>query len=107
MENKISADIENIIRLREIANIYNLTNQKEKCEKYHKAIIRLCDRHPKCEKTLIFKMHSLNYLNKTYKSLEITNELLNIDPYNMNALINIARILKEGQANLKSIIPIQ
>lgn len=103
MQNKINADIENIIRLRQIANIYNLTNQEDKSKKYHKAIIKICDRHPKSEKTLIFKMHSLNYLNKTYKSLEITNELLNINPYNMNALLNIACILNEKQTNLKSI----
>ena len=95
MRNKRITDIENIIRLREIATIYNITKQEEKSRKYHRIIIKLCDKYPKSEEMLIFKMHSLNYLNKTYKSLEITNELLNLNPYNMNALLNIACFLKE------------
>lgn len=95
MQNKRKTHIENIIRLREIANIYTLTKQHEKSEKYHKIILRLCDKCPKTEEMLIFKIHSLNYLNKPYKSLETTDELLNLNPYNMNALLNIACFLKE------------
>lgn len=94
MRNKKSVDVKNILRLREIANIYSITKQEEKSKKYHNAIIKLCERYPKSEMMLIFKMQSLNYLNKTYKSLETTNELLNINPYNMNALLNIACFLK-------------
>ena len=44
---------------------------------------------------LIFKLESLNCLNRTYKSLETTNDLLKVNPYNTVALINIANHLKE------------
>ena len=92
MKNK---DLENIIRMREIANIYSLTKQPEKSENYHKIIIKLCDRHPKSEEMLTFKIQSLNQLKKTYKTLEAIKELLNLNPYNINALLNIASFLKE------------
>lgn len=94
MENK---DIKNIVRMKEIANIYSMTNQKEKSARYHKNIIEICDKYPKNEKMLMFKIQSLNQLNKSYKSLETTNELLNINPYNMDALINIASHIMRGE----------
>ncbi|WP_458453782.1 hypothetical protein [Methanobrevibacter sp.] len=87
MENN---DIKNIMRMKEIANIYSMTNQKEKSARYHKSIIEICDKYPKNERMLMLKIQSLNQLNKSYKSLETTNELLSINPYNINALINIA-----------------
>ncbi|MBQ8017353.1 MAG: hypothetical protein IJ258_04520 [Methanobrevibacter sp.] len=96
MQVKSNIDFENITRMKEIADIYKLTNQKEKYEKYHKNIISICDRLPKSEKILQYKIHSLNCLNKPYKSLETTNELLNINPYNMGALLNIIKHMKEG-----------
>ena len=84
MQVKSNIDFENITRMKEIADIYKLTNQKEKYEKYHKNIISICDRLPKSEKILQYKIHSL------------TNELLNINPYNMGALLNIIKHMKEG-----------
>lgn len=95
MQTKSNIDFENIIRMNEIAEIYAQTNQKEKYEKYHKNIIKICDRFPKDEKVLQCKIHSLNCLGKSYKSLETTNELLNLNPYNMNALLNIIKHMKE------------
>lgn len=95
MQSTINIDIENIIRMREIAEIYNITKQTHKSKRYHKIIIRICDKYPKNEEMLTFKIQSLNYLNKTYKSLETTNRLLNLNPYNINALVNIARHIKE------------
>lgn len=97
MQVKSNIDFENIIRMKEIADIYRLTNQKEKCEKYHRNIIKICDQLPKDEKILQYKIHSLNYLGKHYKSLETTNELLNMNPYNMGALLNILKHMKEVQ----------
>lgn len=87
-------DFDNIKRMREIAKIYDITEQKEKSEKYHNIIIAICDKYPKNEEMLIYKISSLNYLNKSYKSLETTNELLNLNPYNLIALINIAEHLR-------------
>ena len=96
MQVKSNIDLENITRMKEIADIYKLTNQKEKCEKYHRNIIQICDQLPKDEKILQYKIHSLNYLGKPYKSLETTNELLNMNPYNIGALLNIIKHIKEG-----------
>ena len=89
MQIKSNIDFKNIKRMREIAEIYEITNQHEKSEKYHKSIIKICDSYPKSEKMLTYKMNSLNQLKKPYKSLETTNELLNINPYSMAALLNI------------------
>lgn len=83
--------------MKEIADIYNATRQYGKSEKYHKNIIEICEKHPKNEMMLIMKINSLNYLKKSYKSLETTNELLNLNPYNINALINIANHINEAE----------
>ena len=39
MKNKRKNEIENIVRMNEIAKIYRITKQYKKCEKYHKNII--------------------------------------------------------------------
>jgi hypothetical protein len=93
MQHESNIDIENIVRMNEIAEIYSITNQQEKSEKYHRNIILLCDKYPKNERMLQFKIRSLNSLDKPYKSLETTNELLNMNPYNVHALINILAYL--------------
>lgn len=90
MKIKSNIEIEDIIRLIKIAEVYSITNQNEKSERYLKNIIQICDRFPKNEKMLQFKIHTLNLLNKPYKSLETTNELLNLNPYSLAALFNIA-----------------
>ena len=95
MQSKSNIDARNIIRMREIAEIYALTKQTQKSERYHKIIILICEGYPKNEMMLIFKLESLNCLKRTYKSLETTNDLLNLNPYNSAALINIANHLKE------------
>lgn len=95
MQYKSNNDFENIVRMKEIADIYHVTKQSEKSEKYHKCIIEICEKYPKNEKILTFKLISLNYLKKSYKSLETTNELLNINPNNIDAIINIAEYLME------------
>ena len=94
MEIKSNIDLDDMYRMIEIAELYGITNQKEKSEKYLKNIIRICDEFPKDEEMLQFKIHSLNLLNKPYKSLETTNELLNLNPYNLSALFNIAAHLR-------------
>ena len=86
--------MKDISRMIEIAEIYSITNQKGKYEECLKNIIKLCDESPKNEDTLQIKMHSLTLLNKPYKSLETTNELLNLNPYNIHALLNIAAYLR-------------
>ena len=96
MEIKSNIDVKDIFRMMEIAQVYSITNQKEKSEKYVKNIILICDKFPKNEEMLLFKIQSLNLLNKTYKSLETTNELLNLNPYNIPALFNIADYLRSG-----------
>ncbi|WP_405294227.1 hypothetical protein [Methanobrevibacter sp.] len=90
MRNKSNIDFENIKRMSEIAEVYEITGQSEKSEKYHKSIVKICDSYPKSEKMLTCKINSLNYLKKTYKSLETTNELLNLNPNNLAALFNLA-----------------
>lgn len=95
MQSESNNDIKNVIRMREIANIYSITKQNEKSIKYHRNIINLCDRYPQNEEMLMFKIESLNYLKKRYKSLETSNELLKLNPQNITALINIANNLKE------------
>ena len=95
MQDKSNIDFENIRRMNEIAEVYEITGQEKKAERYHKNIIKLCDRHPKNERLLQCKIHSLNHLKKPYKSLETTNELLNMNPHNMMVLFNIIKYLKE------------
>ncbi len=90
MEIKSNIEIEDIIRMLKIAEVYSITNQKEQSERYLKNIIKICDKFPKDEEILPFKIHVLNLLDKPYKSLETTSELLNINPYNLPALLNIA-----------------
>ena len=97
MQCKSNNDLENILRMKEIADIYNATRQYGKSVKYHKSIIEICEKYPKNERMLILKINSLNYLKKSYKSLETTNELLNLNPYNIDALINIANNLNEAE----------
>ena len=97
MQSKSKNDFENILRMKEIADIYNATGQFSKSEKYHRNIIDMCEKHPKNEKMLMMKINSLNYLKKSYKSLESTNELLNLNPYNIDALINIANHINEAE----------
>ncbi len=97
MQVKSNIDIENIRRMSEIAEIYEITKQYEKSKKYHENILEICDAYPKNEEILQYKIQSLNYLNKSYKSLETTNELLNLNPNNITALFNIVRYLKEKQ----------
>ena len=87
---------EDILRMNEIAEIYDLTKQCEKCEKYHHYILKLCDKHPKNEIVLQYKINSLNRLKKSYKSLETTNELLKLNPNNIMALFNIAKHIQEA-----------
>lgn len=97
MQCKSKNDLENILRMKEIADIYNATGQYGKSKKYYETIIDICEKHPKNEKMLIMKINSLNHLKKSYKSLETTNELLNLNPYNIDALINIANHIKETE----------
>ncbi len=96
MQDKNNIDFENIKRMNEIAQVYEMTKQNKKAEMYHKNIVKLCDRHPKNEKLLQYKIHSLNQLNKPYKSLETTNELLNLNPNNLMILFNIIKYLREA-----------
>ena len=93
MEIKNDFEIENIRRMTQIAEVYEITKQHDKSEKYHKIIIRICEKYPKNERMLAFKIHSLNSLKKPFKALETTNELLNLNPYNMAALLNLADYL--------------
>lgn len=95
MENKINNDISNIFRMKDIANIYHLTEQKEKAEKYHKTIIKICEKYPSNENMLLLKISSQNYLKTSYKSLETTKRLLKLNPYNIYALFNIAKYLNK------------
>ena len=88
MQIKNNIDIKNIIRMREIAEVYETTGQEKKSQKYHKNIIKICDTYPQSEETLIFKIRSLNHLKKSYKSLKTTNELLKINPCNIAVLLN-------------------
>jgi tetratricopeptide (TPR) repeat protein len=99
MRVKSNIELENVKRMSEIAEVYEITKQNEKSLKYHKNIIKICDKFPKNEKFLQYKMHSLNRLNKPYKSLETTNELLNLNPNNLAALFNIAKHIK-GESNV-------
>ena len=96
MQDKSNIDFENIMRMNEIAEVYETTKQNKKAENYHRNIVKLCDRHPKNETALQYKIHSLNQLNKPYKSLETTNELLNLNPNSLIALFNIIKYLKEA-----------
>lgn len=96
MEIKNENYFEDIIRMNEIAEIYERTKQTEKCEKYHYHILKLCDKDPKNELLLQYKINSLNRLKKHYKSLETTNELLKLNPNNLMALFNIAKHIQEA-----------
>ena len=96
MEIKSNIEIEDINRMMKIAEVYGITNQKEKSERYLTHIIQICDKTPKDEEILQFKIRALNLLDKPYKSLETTSELLNLNPYNLHALFNIAAHMRSG-----------
>jgi tetratricopeptide (TPR) repeat protein len=96
MYDKSNIDFKNIKRMKEIAQIYEITKQHQKSEKYHENIIRICEKYPKNEEMLTIKIQSLNCLKRPYKSLETTKELLNLNPNNLPALLNIIRYLKKG-----------
>ena len=93
MQSQNNIELENIKRMREIANLYSITGQKEKSKNYHEKIVELCNEKSNDEEILILKIQSLNYLNKRYKSLETTKNLLKINPKNMRGLINIITYL--------------
>jgi len=97
MQSKILIDMENICRLREIAETYHQSGQIEKSEKYHEIIIEICNKYPKNEQMMTLKMLSLIYLKKEYKSLEITNEILHLNPSNAYALSNIVNYLMKNK----------
>ncbi len=88
MQVKSNIDIKNIIRMREIAEVYETTGQEKKSQKYHRNIIKICDTYPQSDETLIFKISSQNHLKKSYKSPETTNEHLKINPNNIAVLLN-------------------
>ena len=94
MESENNIAVENITRMNEIANIYNLTGQKEKSLKYHENIIELCNTSPQIEEILSLKINSLNKLKKSYKSLETTKRLLHKNPNNIIGLFEIVSYLK-------------
>ena len=43
MQDKNNIDFENIKRMNEIAQVYEMTKQNKKAEMYHKNIVKLCD----------------------------------------------------------------
>lgn len=94
MEIKSNIYIGDILRMMEIAEVYGITNQKEKSEEYLKNVILICDRFPKNEEMLQLRIQSLNLLNKPYKALETTDTLLSLNPYSIPALFNIANYLR-------------
>ena len=61
----------------------------------HEEIIRICDEFPQDEEMMILKAKSLKELQKTYKFLECIENVLKINPYNCDALAEIAAYLKE------------
>ena len=93
MENESNIDIKNIIRMKEIANIYKLTGQEEKSIKYHENIIELSNKSLQIEEILYFKINSLNQFKLSYKSLETIKTLLNKNPKDIIGLFEIATYL--------------
>lgn len=63
----------------------------------YERIIRICERYPNDENMLILKARTLKRLDKTYKFLECIEKVLKINPHNRQALLEMARYLKEAK----------
>lgn len=63
-------------------------------EKDFKEIINICNQYPNDEEMLIIKAKSLKRLEKPHQSLKCLKKLLKINPYNLDALIEISHFLK-------------
>ena len=87
-------DFMKVIVLFKIAKINHKLKKYNKTQKYYEKIIEICNKYPKNENMLLFKIKSLKRLNKTYKSLENIENLLKINPYNKAALFMIANSYK-------------
>jgi hypothetical protein len=73
--------------------ILSLSNFSKNNAHAHAKIVEICDRHPKNEKMMFFKIRSLKKLNKTYKTIEAIDELIKINPYNKKILFEIAKLI--------------
>ena len=87
-------DFIKVIVLYKIAKITHKLKKYDKNQKYYEKIIEICNKYPKNEEMLVFKIKSLKRLNKPYKSLECIENLLKVNPYNQAALFMIAKSYK-------------
>lgn len=92
--NHLRKDYVKVHILFKIAEIKEKFRKHDKNRKIYEKIIEICNKHPKNEKMLIFKIKSLKKLNRTYRSLECIGNLLEINPHNLPALLMIAGICK-------------
>lgn len=95
-DNLLRNDYVKVHILFKIAKIKDRLKKHDKNRKIYEKIIEICNKYPKNENMLIFKIKSLKKLNRTYRSLECIENLLEINPYNRPALLMIADIC-EGE----------
>lgn len=86
-------DMQNVVMLFEYAKKHQINGQTQKSEIYFEKIIEICDRYPKNEDMLFFKIKSLKNMKRTYKAIECIEQLLQVNPYNTYAINEIAKIL--------------
>lgn len=77
-----------------IAEINQKLKKQDKTYKYYEKIIEICNKYPKNENMILFKIQTLKKLNRPYRRLECIENLLKINPYNKTALFIIANSYK-------------
>lgn len=87
-------DYVKVVALFKIAKIKAKLKRQNKNHKYYEKIIEICNKYPKNENMLLFKIKSLKKLNRSYRSLECIENLLKVNPYNQPALFMIAKVYK-------------
>lgn len=87
-------DLMKVIALFKIAKINHKLEKHNKTKIYYEKIIEICNKYPKNESMLLFKIKSLKRLNRPYRTLECIENLFKINPYNQPALFMMASIYK-------------
>lgn len=87
-------DLIKVIALFKIAKINHKLEKHNKTRICYEKIIEICNKYPKNENMLLFKIKSLKKLNRPYRTLECIENLFKINPYNQPALLMMASIYK-------------
>ena len=91
----LDLDGDNVLLLYNKAGCLMSMGETEKAEPIFKRVIKLCDSMGKDEFSLNTKANSYLFLDDLENAKTVLDELLEIAPDNVNALINVAQLLKK------------